>query len=121
QPDAGAADLHPRAVAVPGDADDLLRVPAVDPAVRFHVSVRRHAALGAMAGRGVAADPLPAPDPWRDTARCQLVGAVAGRAGTGGFQRGDDDGRGAAFPQAAGLSTQAGQWGFPHPVWMRAG
>ena len=31
-------------VAVPGHADDVLRLPAVDPAVGLHVPVRRHAA-----------------------------------------------------------------------------
>ena len=40
----GPADLDAGAVAVPGDADDVLRVPAVDPAVGLHVPVRRHAA-----------------------------------------------------------------------------
>src|SRR3546814_6083528 len=51
QPGAGPADQHARAVAVPGDADDVLRVPAVDPAVGLHVPVRGHAAGGAVAGR----------------------------------------------------------------------
>ena len=79
-------------VAVPGHADDDLRVPAIDPAVGFHVPVRRHAEGGAMAGRGAAADPFPAPDSRRDAARGRPAGAVAGCSGAGGFHRHHDDG-----------------------------
>ncbi len=41
QPGTGPADFHPRPVPVPGDADDLLRVPAINPAVGFHVPLCR--------------------------------------------------------------------------------
>ena len=44
---------------VPGHADGLLRVPAADPAVGLHVSVRRHAASRAVDCRSLATDPLP--------------------------------------------------------------
>src|SRR6185312_15402103 len=87
----------------PGDADDLLRVPAVDPAVRLHVSVCRHAEAGAMARRGAAADPFPAADPRRDAARRGAVGNVGRRAGAGGLHPGDDGGGNPAVPQAARL------------------
>ena len=46
-----------------GDADDVLLLPAVDPAVRLHVPLPRHARLGADDRRGAAADPLPAHRP----------------------------------------------------------
>ena len=49
-----------RAIAVPGDADDVLRLPAVDPAVGIHVPVRRHAGCHPVAGRSAAADAFPA-------------------------------------------------------------
>ena len=43
-----------------GDADDVLLLPAVDPALGLHVPVPRHAGLGAGARRGPAAHALPA-------------------------------------------------------------
>src|SRR5690606_36599446 len=104
QPRARAPDLHARAVAVPGHADDLLRVPAFHPAVRLHVPVRWHAARGAVAGRGAAADALPEAGPRRHAARGGPAGAVAGRAGAGGVHRRDDDGGHPEVPQAAGLT-----------------
>ena len=48
QPGAGHHVLDARAKPAAGDADDVLLLPAVDPAVRLHVSVPRHAGLGAV-------------------------------------------------------------------------
>ncbi|KAG1469683.1 hypothetical protein G6F57_012091 [Rhizopus arrhizus] len=103
QPGAGPVDLHARALAVPGDADDAVPVPAVDPAVRLHVPVRRHATAGAVAGRSAAADPLPATGARHHAARRLAVGAVARRTGAAGLHRGDDDAGDPALPQAPGL------------------
>ncbi|KAG0932496.1 hypothetical protein G6F31_016533 [Rhizopus arrhizus] len=100
---AGPVDLHARALAVPGDADDAVPVPAVDPAVRLHVPVRRHATAGAVAGRSAAADPLPATGARHHAARRLAVGAVARRTGAAGLHRGDDDAGDPALPQAPGL------------------
>ena len=66
----GPADFHAGEIAVPGHADDVLRVPAVHPAVGLHVSIRRHAAAGAMDFRTTAADPFHAPDSRHHAARC---------------------------------------------------
>ena len=46
QPDARPHVLVARAQPAAGDADDVLLLPAVDPAVGLHVSVPRHAAAG---------------------------------------------------------------------------
>src|SRR5690606_12092515 len=94
----------PRAVAVPGHADDVFRVPAVDPAVRVHVPVRGHAAGGAVAGGGVAADAFPAADSRHHAARGGPDRDVAGSAGAAGVHGADDDAGDPAFPQAAGLT-----------------
>ena len=50
--------LDRRAEPDAGDADDLLLLSAVDPAVRLHVPVSRHARLGAGDRRGDPAHPL---------------------------------------------------------------
>src|SRR5690606_39039678 len=105
QPDPGPADLHASAVAVPGDADDVLRVPAVDPAVGLHVPVRGHAEGGAMDRRGLAADAFPASDPRDHAAWRQPGGTLAGSAGAARVHGRHDDGGDPAVPQAAGLSA----------------
>src|SRR3989338_7104213 len=51
--------LDPGAEPVAGRTDDDLLFPAVDPAFRIHVSVSRHAGLGAVARRGSSAYALP--------------------------------------------------------------
>ncbi|KAG1389228.1 hypothetical protein G6F58_013327 [Rhizopus delemar] len=84
-------------------AYDAVPVPAVDPAVRLHVPVRRHATAGAVAGRSAAADPLPATGARHHAARRLAVGAVARRTGAAGLHRGDDDAGDPALPQAPGL------------------
>jgi ABC-2 type transport system permease protein len=50
--------LNDRKESTPGDADDLLRLPAVDPALRLHVPISGHAALGAGDWRGLPANPF---------------------------------------------------------------
>lgn len=60
---------------VPGDANDVLRVPAIDPALRLHVPVRGHAEVRAVDRRGLAPDALHAPDP-----RCDAAGCGPGRS-----------------------------------------
>ena len=60
EPDARPHVLVARAEPAAGDADDVLLLPAVDPAVRLHVSVSRDARLGAGDRRGAAAHAFPA-------------------------------------------------------------
>src|SRR5690606_37561800 len=112
-------DLDQGAIAVPSDADDDVRVSALDPAVRFHVSVCRYAARGAVAGRGVAAHAFPATDPRDHAAWRAAVGDVAGGASAAGLHRGDDGIGDSAVSQAAGLSGDAAA-GSPQRLWTGA-
>ncbi len=65
EPDARPHVLVARAEPAAGDADDVLLLPALDPAVGLHVSVPRDARLGAGDRRGAAAHPFPARRPRR--------------------------------------------------------
>ncbi len=99
----GPGHLDARADPVPGHADDLLHPAAVDPAVRFHVPVRRHAQASPVDRRSAADDPLHAPDPRGGAARRLSGGAVSGTLHPSRIHRGGDDRGGEALPEAVGL------------------
>src|SRR5690606_5941656 len=61
----------PGAHAAPGDAIDLLLLPALATAFRLHVSFRRDAALGAVAPRDLPADAFPAVRARAHAERCR--------------------------------------------------
>jgi ABC-2 type transport system permease protein len=89
-----------------GGADDLLFLPALDAAVGLHVPVSRHAALGAVGGRGAAADALPA-HRARHPAQGQRLARRAARAvAHAGLHARRGRGGAAALPQNAGLSPR---------------
>ena len=88
---------------VPGHADGLLHLPAADPAVRLHVSVRRHAQGSAVVGRDPAAHPLHPPDPRHHAARRQPRRTAARAVGAARLHRPHAHPRHPALPQAVGL------------------
>lgn len=67
--------LDPGQKPAAGHADDVLVLPAFDTAVGLHVSLPQHAAVGTMAGRGVADGAAPARGRRQ---RAQEVSANAG-------------------------------------------
>src|SRR5439155_16120741 len=83
---------------------DVLLLPAIDPAVGLHVSISRHAGLGAVHRAGAAAHPFSAHRPRRAAQGQRLErdrpGGLADRA----VHAGRDRDRAALLPQYAGLA-----------------
>ena len=104
----------------PGDADVDDVLPAEHPAVRIHVPVRRHAAVGAMDRRMPAADPLSAHRPRDhaqgfDARRAALRHPLARCA-----HAGRDDHRGDALPPYARLTATNGRTSSAKSTWKGA-
>jgi len=82
--------------------------PAINPAIRVHVSVRRNAGVRTMDRTVTATDPFHSPDPRRIAARRQPVGIDAFGAGTGRIHCGDDEPGDPSISQATALSGAGG-------------
>src|SRR5690606_38315287 len=86
-----------------GDADDVLLLPAVDPAVGLHVPVSRDAGVGAVARIAAAAHALPRARARNTAQGKHLARSVAAGVADRAVHGGGRDGGAAVLSEDAGL------------------